>query len=307
MSQKIAVTGGAGFIGSNLARWLAEENEVLVIDDMSAGKKENLAGLDVEIIVGSVADLKMLKNEFQGVDCIFHLAAIASVQKSIEDPLKTNEINLGGTLNVLVAARDAGVKRMIFASSAAVYGDSLELPKREEMVPQPKSPYAVTKLAGEHYCRIFNEVHGLETASLRFFNVFGPWQDPSSEYSGVISKFISAACSGRNPIIFGDGTQTRDFVFVEDVVRACVLACRSKVSGTYNIARGEGTSLNQLLQMIGNLAGYEIQPVYAEYRQGDIMHSLADISRARSIGFNPEISMKYGLERTMDWIAEQII
>jgi nucleoside-diphosphate-sugar epimerase len=307
MSQKMVVTGGAGFIGSNLARRLAEENEVLVIDDMSVGKKENLAGIDVQILVGSIDDLEMLKNAFQGVNCIFHLAAIASVQKSIEDPLKTNEINLGGTLNVLVAARDAGARRMIFASSAAVYGDSLELPKREEMVPEPKSPYAITKLAGEHYCRVFNEIYGLETASLRFFNVFGPWQDPNSEYSGVISKFISAAYSGRNPMVFGDGTQTRDFVFVEDVVRACILICRSKVSGTYNIARGQSTSLNQLLQVIGNVAGNEIQPVYAESRPGDIMHSLADVFRARSIGFNPETSLKDGLKKTMEWIAQQNI
>jgi nucleoside-diphosphate-sugar epimerase len=307
MSLKMAVTGGAGFIGSNLVRRLAEENEVLVIDDLSAGKMENLAGVDAQIIVGTIADLEMLKSAFQDVDCIFHLAAIASVQKSIDDPLETNKTNLGGTLNVLLAARDAGARRMIFASSAAVYGDTLQLPKREDMVPQPKSPYAITKLAGEHYCRVFHEIYGLETASLRFFNVFGPWQDPNSEYSGVISKFISAVRSGRNPLVFGDGTQTRDFVFVDDVVRACILACRGKVGGPCNIARGQSTSLNQLLQMIGNATGDDIRPIYAAPRPGDIMHSLADISLARSIGYKPEFSIEDGLKKTMDWMYEQII
>lgn len=298
----MAITGGAGFIGSNLAEALAKENQVVVIDDLSTGNMQNLVSIEAQLFKGSITDLELLRRAFHGIDCVFHLAAIASVQKSIEEPLRTNQLNVEGTLNVLVAARDAGVKRLVFASSAAVYGDSLELPKRESMVPQPKSPYAVTKVAGEHYCRVFSDIYGLETVSLRFFNVFGPRQDPSSEYSGVISKFISAVLAGRMPIVFGDGEQTRDFVFVKDVVRACILASWCK-QGVYNVARGQSTSLNQLVEMVGRALSRKILPVYAEPKAGDIRHSIADVSMARSIGYDPQISAEEGVYETIKWMV----
>ena len=217
MSKKFVITGGAGFIGSNLAEALAKENDVVVIDDLSTGKAENLSGIDALLQVrGSITDLDLLRSAFEGADCVYHLAAIASVKKSVEDPLQTNYVGIDGTLNILVAARDTGVRRVILASSAAVYGSSPDLPKREDMTPEPKSPYAVSKLAGEHYARVFEELYGLETVALRYFNVFGPKQDPSSEYSGVISRFISLLLKGEQPVIYGDGEQTRDFVYVKD-------------------------------------------------------------------------------------------
>ncbi len=285
MSKKVIITGGAGFIGSNLAEALAVEREVVVVDNLSTGKKENLQGINARLIESSITDLGLLKRTFDGADCVFHLGAIASVQRSVEDPLLVNEVNLNGTLNVLAAARDAGVRRVVFASTAAVYGMSPELPKREDMLPDPRSPYAVAKLGGEHYASVFQDLYGLETVALRFFNVFGPRQDPSSEYSGVISRFISAVLNGEQPVIYGDGEQTRDFVFVKDVVRACILASESRATGVFNVARGESTSLNQLLKMLGRITGREVLPRYAEARAGDIRHSLADISKAEAIGY----------------------
>ena len=300
MSQKFAITGGAGFIGSNLAEALAAENEVIVIDDLSFGKLDNLAGINVKLIRGSVTDLTLLRSAFQNVDCVFHLAAIASVQKSVEDPLKTNEVNIGGTLNALVAARDAGVKKFVFASSAAVYGDSPVLPKREDMTPDPKSPYAVTKVAGEHYCRVFQELYGLDTVALRFFNVFGPKQDPNSEYSGVISRFISSVLKGEQPVIYGDGEQTRDFVSVKDVVRACSHAAESNSVGVFNVARGESTSLNRLVRILGEITGRDVRARYAQARAGDIRHSLADVEK---LGYRPEHTVEDGLRETVEWFA----
>lgn len=303
MVRRLAVTGGAGFIGSNLAGALAGENEVTVIDDLSTGRPLNLKGINARLIQGSITDLELLEKAFTGVDCVFHLAAIASVQKSVEDPIRTNEVNIDGTLNVLVAARDAGVSRVVFASSSAVYGDSPEQPKSEDMIPNPKSPYAVTKLTGEHYARVFQELYGLEAVVLRFFNVFGPKQDPSSEYSGVISRFISAVLKGEQPVIYGDGEQTRDFVYVADVVRACTLASRSRATGVFNIASGKSTSLNQLAAMIGEAAGRDVAPRYAETRQGDIKHSLADVSKAEEIGYASERTIEEGLRRTVEWFS----
>jgi UDP-glucose 4-epimerase len=303
MSKKYAITGGAGFIGSNLAHALSVENEIVVVDDLSTGRIENLSEQDIEFIQGSVTNLQLLRDAFEGVECVFHLAAIASVQKSVEDPLKVNDVNLRGTLNALVAARDAGVRKFILASSAAVYGGSPELPKREDMRPDPKSPYAVTKLAGEHYCSVFQELYGLDTSVLRFFNVFGPRQDPSSEYSGVISKFISAVLMGGQPVIYGDGEQTRDFVFVNDVIQACILIARKKAAGVSNVARGERTSLNSLIRTLGAITGKDIHPRYALGRAGDIKHSLADIERIRAIGYRPLFSVEDGLRETLEWFA----
>jgi UDP-glucose 4-epimerase len=303
MSHKFIITGGAGFIGSNLAEALAKNNDVTVIDDLSAGKPENLAGLDVKFVKGSITNLDLLNQSFQGADCVFHQAAIASVKKSIDDPIRTNEVGISGTLNVLLAARDAGVRRVILASSAAVYGSSPQLPKTETMPPEPISPYAVTKLAGELYAKNFQELYGLQTVSLRYFNVFGPKQDPSSEYSGVISRFISALLSGNQPTIYGDGMQTRDFVYVKDVVKANILASHS-ATGVYNIASGKSTSLNTLVATIANIIGVEPHPLYAAPRPGDIRHSLADISRARSLGYSPDYDLEEALRETIRWFGQ---
>ncbi|VVB66927.1 L-arabinose 1-dehydrogenase (NAD(P)(+)) [uncultured archaeon] len=301
MSKKFVITGGAGFIGSNLAEALANENEVVVIDDLSTGMAENLAGLEVQLLRGCITDLGLLKNAFEGADCIFHQAGIASVKKSIEDPVRTDEVGIEGTLKVLIAAKDAGVRRVILASSAAVYGSSPELLKKEDMMPEPKSPYAVTKLAGEHYARIFRELYGLETVALRYFNVFGPKQDPSSEYSGVISRFISFLLQGEQPIIYGDGQQTHDFVYVADVVKANILASRCSLLGVLNIACGKSISLNTLAATIGKILQMEVRPRYEAPRAGDIRHSLADISRARSMGYAPDYSIEDGLRETIRW------
>ena len=303
MSDKFVITGGAGFIGSNLAEALAQENEVVVIDDLSTGKTENLAGLDVQFAKGSITDPDLLVDAFQGADCVFHLAAIASVKKSVENPSRTNSVGIDGTLNVLVAARDAGVRRVVQASSAAVYGSSPELPKREDMLPYPQSPYAVTKLAAEHYARVFQELYGLETVSLRYFNVFGPKQDPTSEYSGVISRFISALLNNEQPVIYGDGEQTRDFVYVSDVVKANIIASRS-VTGVYNIACQKSISLNTLVEVMGKILGKEVHPRYESPRSGDIRHSMADIGRAKGIGYNPDYSLDDGLTETIQWFKD---
>lgn len=306
MSDKFVITGGAGFIGSNLAGALAQENVVVVVDDLSTGKEENLAGLDVHFIEGSIADPELLKETFQGADCVFHLGAIASVKKSVEDPYRTNAVGIDGTLNVLVAARDAGVRRVVQASSAAVYGSSPELPKREDMMPDPQSPYAVTKLAAEHYARVFQELYGLETVSLRYFNVFGPKQDPSSEYSGVISRFVSSLLNNEQPVIYGDGEQTRDFVYVADVVKANIIACSNvRATGVYNIACQKSISLNTLVEVIGEILGKEVHPRYELPRAGDIRHSLADIAQAKGIGYYPDYSLDDGLMETIQWFKGQ--
>ena len=301
MSHKFVITGGAGFIGSNLAQALSQENQVVVVDDLSAGKLENLVGIDAQLLRGSITDLPFLRAAFEGADCVFHQAAIASVKKSVEDPLNTNEVGIDGTLNVLTAARDAGIRRVIMASSAAIYGFSPELPKREDMMPDPRSPYAISKLAGEHYARVFQDLYGLETVALRYFNVFGPKQDPSSEYSGVISRFISALLKGEHPVIYGDGEQTRDYVYVVDVVKANILASRGSATGVFNIACAQSTSLNVLAAKIGDILGIEVKPRYEAPRPADIRHSLADISKARSLGYIPDYSIEDGLKETIRW------
>jgi len=241
MTKKYAITGGAGFIGSNLAEALADGDEVVVVDDLSSGRRENLAGLDVELVEGSILDLDLLRGAFEGCACVFHEAAVASVQRSVEDPIQTSRVGVEGTLNALVAARDAGAEKVVFASSAAVYGDSPILPKREDMRPEPKSPYAAGKLAGEGFSLAFNEVYGMKNVALRYFNVYGPRQDPNSEYAAVIPKFVSA-----------------------------YLASEAGVPGVYNIASGTRTSLNELSGIIKEITGSELEPVYSEPRAGDI-------------------------------------
>lgn len=304
MSHKFVITDGAGFIGSNLAQALSQENQVIVVDDLSTGKLDNLAGIDARLLHGSITDLPFLQAAFEDAECIFHLAAIASVKKSVEDPLRTSEVGIEGTLKVLTAARDAGVRRVVLASSAAVYGNSPDLPKREDMMPEPKSPYAVSKLTGEHYARVFQEIYGLETVALRYFNVFGPKQDPSSEYSGVISRFISALLKGEQPVIYGDGEQTRDFVYVSDVVAANILASRRFRPGVYNIANAKSTSLNALVEMISKILGREVTPKHEAPRDADIRHSLADISKAKSAGYSPNYRIEDGLAATIRWYQD---
>lgn len=306
---KVVVTGGAGFIGSNLAAELLNKFEVTVIDDLSTGRLENLeAILDrAEFLMGSVTDLDLLLEAFSGAEAIFHQGAVPSVQRSVDNPLATNHANLDGTLNVLVAARDCGARKVIYASSSSVYGDTPTLPKREDMKPNPRSPYAVSKLAGEYYAQVFSELYGLETVSLRYFNVFGPRQDPGSEYAAVIPRFISRILEGEPPVIFGDGEQTRDFTFVRDVVAANILAMESDAQGVFNVACGQRTSLNELADRIMAICGISLQPIYDAPRPGDIRDSLADISAARErLGYRPEFDLQRGLEETVRWFSERL-
>jgi UDP-glucose 4-epimerase len=249
--------------------------------------------------------LPLLQKQFPGVDYIFHEAAIPSVPRSIENPLVSHEANVNGTLNVLIAARDAGVKKVVFASSSSVYGDTPVLPKEENMSPNPQSPYAVNKITGEYYCQVFNKVYGLKTICLRYFNVYGPRQNPNSQYAAVIPAFIQAVRSGIPPVIFGDGEQSRDFTFVKDVVAANLLAAESQATGVFNVGRGERTTLNQLMQLIlEQLDKKNLKPVYQDIRPGDVKHSLADISKAQEFGYKPEYSIAKGIIETIRSFTE---
>jgi len=302
--KRVVVTGGAGFIGSHVSEELARRGYyVIVLDDLSSGKMENIKLLlkkkNVEFIQGSITDLPLLQKLFQGVDYVFHQAAIPSVARSIENPQVTHEVNATGTLNVLLAARDNGVRKVIYASSSSVYGDVLTLPKSEDMAPNPQSPYAVAKLAGEFYCHVFQEVYVLPTVCLRYFNIYGPRQDPHSEYAAVIPAFIKRVSEKSHPIIFGDGEQTRDFTFVSDAVEANILMAESNATGIFNIGRGESTSINQLAGLTIKLIGNNVEPIHTEPRPGDIRHSLADISRAKTLGYNPRYSLEEGLRETV--------
>jgi len=304
--EKIIVTGGAGFIGSRLAEEIANRGYyVIILDDLSTGRMKNiadvLAGGKGEFIQGSITDVPLLQRLFQGVLYVFHLAAIPSVTRSIENPQASHEVNATGTLNMLSAARDNDVKKIIYASSSSVYGDTPTLPKREEMLPNPQSPYAVSKLTGEYYCRVFQEVYGLPSVCLRYFNIYGPGQDPESPYAAVIPKFIRRIYEGNTPVIFGDGEQTRDFTFVKDATEANILAAESGATGIFNIGRSESVTINQLAQLTIRLIGKEgIEPVHKEPRLGDIRHSLADISKARAFGYNPKYSLEEGLRETVE-------
>jgi UDP-glucose 4-epimerase len=302
------ITGIAGFIGSNIARaLLAQGASVRGIDNFVTGKRANLEDLrGIDFIEGTIEDPDSCARACRGVDFVFHEAALASVPRSIEDPVDSNSANVTGTLNLLVAARDAGVRRVVYAGSSAAYGDKPTLPKHEGMIPDPISPYAVGKLAGEYYMRSFTRVYGLETVTIRYFNVFGPYQDPSSQYSGVLAKFSLAMLEGRTPVIFGDGTQSRDFTFIENVVNGNLLAMAApaeKVSGrVFNVATAQRISLNDAVQSLRELTGYTGPVDYAPARAGDIAHSLADISLARqAFGYEPKVNFHEGLRQTLLW------
>ncbi|MBL7199912.1 MAG: SDR family oxidoreductase [Anaerolineae bacterium] len=305
------VTGGAGFIGSNIVAVLVGGGEhVRVLDNYSTGQQENLAPVleRIELVEGDLRDLETCRRAVEGVEYVLHQGAVPSVQRSVDDPLASNEANVDGTLNLLVAARDAGVRRVVYASSSSVYGDSPALPKREDMPTAPKSPYATSKLAAEHYCRAFTEVYGLETVSLRYFNVFGPRQDPASEYSAVIPLFIGAMLAGRRPTVYGDGLQSRDFTYVDNNVQANLLAATAPgVAGqTFNIACGERYSLLDLIAALNRILGTGIEPLFGPPRPGDVKHSLADITRAQEeLGYAVTVSFEEGLERTVAWYRDR--
>jgi len=301
--KRVVVTGGAGFIGSSIAEALYKDNQLIIIDDLSSGKVENIADFKncshVTFFQGSILDRELLERTFRGVDIVFHEAAIASVARSMDDPISANEVNIQGTLDVLYAARNNNVKKVVFASSAAVYGDSPATPAKESMTPSVKSPYALTKLTGEYYCRLFDELYGLPTISLRYFNVYGPRQNPNSEYSAVVPSFILSALKKCPPVIYGDGSQTRDFVFIQDVVRANIIAAESKATGVFNIGGGSSTTVNVLAQEVIRILGSSLQPVHKEPRGGEVKNSLADITLANSIGYNPRYTLEAGLRETI--------
>ena len=300
------VTGGAGFIGSHLAEELVRRGEtVRAVDNLSTGKRQNLSHLpSVELQVGDLADLDVARRAVSGVDFVLHQAAIPSVPRSVSDPVTSNRSNIDATLNVLVAARDAGVRRLVYAGSSSAYGDTPTLPKHEDMPTRPLSPYALQKLVGEQYGAMFFALYGLETVTIRYFNVFGPRQDPSSPYSGVISLFIRALVDGRQPTIYGDGEQTRDFTYVTNVVDGVLRACHAPGVGgkTVNVATGGRISLNELFTTLSELTRSSVTARYADARPGDVKHSQADIGRARALlGYEPSVGLKDGLRHTLDW------
>ncbi len=308
-NNKIIITGGLGFIGSNLAERLIKNNEVTIIDDESTGKMENIKHLEcdnLKVINGSITDLDLTDN-FKGHDYVFHQAALPSVPRSIKDPKGSNEANITGTLNVLVAAKDAGVKKVVCASSSSVYGDTPKLPKSEDMPVNPLSPYAITKMTGEFYCKVFQDIYGLQTISLRYFNVFGPRQDLTSQYSAVIPKFIDAILNNKSLVVYGDGEQSRDFSYIKHVVDANILACESDKTGVYNIACGRRITINQLIDMVNEILGKDVEPTYSEVRAGDIKHSLADISKASMFGYEPKSDFKQELEETIRWFRNEYV
>ena len=307
---KILVTGGAGFIGSHIAAALrAQGDDVVVLDDLSTGHERNLEAMGdgVRFVRGSVVDPAAVAEAIEGCDHVYHEAALASVPRSIDDPQANNEANVTGTLNVLVAARDAGVKRFVYAASSAAYGDSETLPKVETMPTNPLSPYAIAKLAGEHYVSVFASIYGMQTLAIRYFNVFGPRQDPDSPYAAVIPLFIDALLDGRSPTIHGDGEQSRDFTYIDNVVEANLRALSApKLSGeVVNVALGDRTSLNQLYGWLREIIGTDLEPHHGPPRQGDVKHSQADVTRAQELlGYETKVPVAEGLARTVEWYRE---
>ncbi|HVV50905.1 MAG TPA: SDR family oxidoreductase [Polyangia bacterium] len=309
MATSCLITGGAGFIGSSIARALiARGDKVRVIDNFFSGKRENLADIakDVDLVEGDIRDEAALARVLAGVELVFHEAAIPSVPRSLADPIGSNDANTNGTLKLLHAAKKAGVRRVVYAASSSAYGDTPTLPKVETMRPMPLSPYAVSKLAGEHYCQVFAGAYGLETVCLRYFNVFGPHQDPKSEYAAVIPRFVTAALGGQGVTIYGDGTQSRDFCFIDNTVEANLLAgaAPGASGGVFNVACGAAINLNEVVKLVGGIVGHEVPITYAPGRVGDVKHSLADITAARErLGYQGAVSFAEGLKRTVAWYA----
>jgi UDP-glucose 4-epimerase len=309
------ITGIGGFIGSSIARALLSRGEaVRGLDNFSTGKKENLAEIagQIEVHEADITDLDAMHRACKGVDFVLHQAAIPSVPKSVLDPLGSNRANVDGTVNVLIAARDAKAKRVVYAASSSAYGDTPTLPKREGMKPDPISPYAVAKLASEHYMVSFFRCYGLETVCLRYFNIFGPRQDPSSPYSGVLAKFITQMLKGEQPTIFGDGEQSRDFTYIDNAVNANLLACKadaSKAAGeVFNVATGRRVTLNETFKALQPLTSYSGQVKYGPARGGDVKHSLADVSKAEAgLGYRPTVDFEEGLRRTVEWYRKEIV
>lgn len=308
ITSKVLVTGGAGFIGSNLAEELARKGaRVVILDNLSTGFQENLDEIDADFdfIRGDINDDSVVTKAIEGVEVVFHQAALPSVPRSVEDPVETHRVCVDGTFNLLVKSKNAGVKRFIYAASSSAYGDQPTLPKVETMRPDPLSPYAAAKLTGELYCRAFNSVYGLETYALRYFNVFGPRQNPESMYSGVISRFIDALMTGQRPVIFGDGEQSRDFTYIANVVNANIRAAQADtgMGETMNVANGDRITLNELLNVVRSITGStEIEPHYEEARRGDVKHSQADNGRAvECLGYEELVGLEEGLKRTIDW------
>lgn len=316
--RRYLVTGGAGFIGSNIVEALLRRGDaVVVLDDFSTGRRANLetafatrrAGApEPEVIDGDIRDVDLVRRAVLNVTHVLHQAALPSVQRSVEDPASSHAVNATGTLNLLIAARDAGVRRFVYASSSSAYGDTPDLPKRESMTPAPLSPYAVSKLTGEYYCRIFHGLYGLETVSLRYFNVFGPRQDPTSQYAAVVPNFIQAALRREPPTVHGDGLQSRDFTFIDNAVDANLKACDASPGAAgraYNIACGASATLLDLLSTLGRVLGESIRPVHGAPRAGDVRHSLASIEEARQqLGYEPKVGLEEGLSRTVAWFRE---
>jgi UDP-N-acetylglucosamine/UDP-N-acetyl-alpha-D-glucosaminouronate 4-epimerase len=307
----VLVTGGAGFIGSNLVSALVKDgHRVRILDDLSTGSMANLREVadEVEVVVGDVRAPDQVRVSMAAADLVFHLAALPRVARSVADPFGTHIVNVNGTLNVLLAARDTGTRRVIFASSSSVYGDTESLPKHEELPPRPQSPYAASKLAGEAYCRSFANVYELETVSLRFFNVFGPRQDPTGEYATAVPRFISRMLGGERPVIFGDGKQSRDFTYIDNVVRACLQAGEAgpeAVGESINVGCGERTSLLELIDLLNEILGTVIEPAFTDPRPGDVRDTEAGIDRAQALlGYRPEIDLRTGLASTIDWFAQ---
>ncbi|MFC1497097.1 SDR family oxidoreductase [Verrucomicrobiota bacterium] len=303
------VTGGAGFIGSNIVHTLVKDGKsVRVLDNLYTGKLNNISEIltDIDFMEGDIRDEASVRKAVDGVKNVLHLAALPSVIRSVEDPLKSNDINMLGTLRMLIASRDAGVDRFVFSSSSSVYGDTPTLPKHEDMAPTPLSPYAVQKLSGEFYCRMFYKLYGLKTFSLRYFNIFGPRQDPSSQYSGVISLFVEALKNNTQPTIYGDGGQTRDFTFVDDVVRAnlcCCDASENAAGDVYNVARGGRVSINDLFFALARIMKKDMKPVYSDPRAGDVRDSKGDTGRAqKALNWKSEVEFEEGLKRTVAYI-----
>jgi nucleoside-diphosphate-sugar epimerase len=300
------VTGGAGFIGSHLAEELLRRgHRVRVADNLMTGKRTNLASIEAaEFLEGDLADLPFAAQAVAGMDYVLHQAAIPSVPRSVEDPVTSNRANITATMNTLWAAKDAGVRRLVYAASSSAYGNTPTLPKREDMPTDPLSPYALQKFVGEQYCRLFTNLYGFETVSIRYFNVFGPRQDPGSPYSGVISQFATALLAGRQPTIYGDGEQTRDFTYVANVVDGVLRACEApKANGeVINVATAGRISLNDLVRVMNRIIGSSVQPIYGEPRAGDVRDSQADISKAKALlGYTPTVSLEEGLKLTLDW------